>query len=50
MIDHDHLEEFRDPQTYDLEDEGYDDDWLLTERWARSLRGPPSRSAEVHDA
>lgn len=23
MIDHDNLEEFRDPQTYDLEDEGY---------------------------
>ncbi len=23
MIDHDNLEEFRDPQTYDLEVEGY---------------------------
>ena len=23
MIDHDNLEEFRDPQTFDLEDEGY---------------------------
>jgi len=23
MIDHDNLEEFRDPQTYDLQDEGY---------------------------
>jgi hypothetical protein len=40
MIDHDNLEEFRDPQTYDLEDEGYNDDWLLTEQWARSLGGP----------
>jgi 2-polyprenyl-3-methyl-5-hydroxy-6-metoxy-1,4-benzoquinol methylase len=40
MIDHDNLEEFRDPQTYDLEDEGYDADWPLTEQWARSLGGP----------
>ncbi len=40
MIDHDNLEEFRDPQTYDLEDNGYDDDWPLTEQWARSLGGP----------
>ncbi len=40
MIDHDNLEEFRDPQTYDLEDEGYDEDYPLTEQWARSLGGP----------
>jgi 2-polyprenyl-3-methyl-5-hydroxy-6-metoxy-1,4-benzoquinol methylase len=40
MIDHDNLEEFRDPQTYDLEDEGYYDDYPLTEQWARSLGGP----------
>ena len=40
MIDHDNLEEFRDPQTYDLEDNGYDEDWPLTEQWARSLGGP----------
>src|SRR5712692_2473774 len=40
MIDHDNLEEFRDPQTYDVEDNGYDDDWPLTEQWARSLGGP----------
>src|SRR5947209_17916293 len=40
MIDLDNLEDFRDPQTYDLEDEGYYDDWPLTERWARSLGGP----------
>jgi 2-polyprenyl-3-methyl-5-hydroxy-6-metoxy-1,4-benzoquinol methylase len=40
MIDHDNLEEFRDPQTYDLEDEGYYDDYPLTEQWARVLGGP----------
>ena len=40
MIDHDNLEEFRDPQTYDLVDEGYEKDWPLTEQWARSLGGP----------
>ena len=40
MIDHDNLEEFRDPQTYDLEDNGYEDDWPLTEQWARKLGGP----------
>ena len=40
MIDHDNLEEFRDPQTYDLEDEGYEEDYPLTGQWARSLGGP----------
>jgi len=40
MIDHDNLEEFRDPETFDLEDEGYYDDYPLTEQWARSLGGP----------
>jgi 2-polyprenyl-3-methyl-5-hydroxy-6-metoxy-1,4-benzoquinol methylase len=40
MIDHDNLEEFRDPPTYDLEDGGYDEDCPLTEQWARSLGGP----------
>src|SRR5690349_9567528 len=40
MIDYDPFEEFRDPQTYDLEDEGYYDDYPLTEQWARSLGGP----------
>jgi 2-polyprenyl-3-methyl-5-hydroxy-6-metoxy-1,4-benzoquinol methylase len=40
MIDHDNLEEFRDPQTYDLQDEGYYDDYPLTEQWARSLGRP----------
>ncbi|GHO55683.1 class I SAM-dependent methyltransferase [Ktedonobacter robiniae] len=40
MLDHDNLEEFRDPQTFDLEDEGYYADWPLTEQWACSLDGP----------
>ncbi len=40
MIDHDNLEDFRDPQTYDLQDEGYYDDYPLTEQWARALGGP----------
>ncbi|MFL5629350.1 MAG: hypothetical protein ACJ788_27540, partial [Ktedonobacteraceae bacterium] len=40
MIDHDNLEDFRDPQIYDLQDEGYDDDYPLTEQWARLLGGP----------
>jgi 2-polyprenyl-3-methyl-5-hydroxy-6-metoxy-1,4-benzoquinol methylase len=40
MIDHDNLEEFRDPQTYNLQDEGYYDDYPLTEQWARSLGVP----------
>jgi hypothetical protein len=35
MIEYDSLEEFRDPQTYDLVDEGYYDDWPLTEQWPR---------------
>jgi SAM-dependent methyltransferase len=40
MIDHDNLEDFRDAETYDLQDEGYYDDYPLTEQWARSLGGP----------
>ncbi len=40
MIDYDPLEEFRDPETFDLEDEGYDADYPLTAQWARSLGGP----------
>ncbi|MGI9059817.1 MAG: class I SAM-dependent methyltransferase [Ktedonobacteraceae bacterium] len=39
-IDYDSLEEFRDPQTYDLEVEDYDEDRPLIEQWARSLGGP----------
>ncbi len=37
MIDHDNLEDFRDPQIYDLQDEGYYDDYPLTEQWASLL-------------
>ena len=40
MIDHDNLEDFRDAQLYDLQDEGYDDDYPLTEQWARATGGP----------
>ncbi|HEY6543093.1 MAG TPA: class I SAM-dependent methyltransferase [Ktedonobacteraceae bacterium] len=40
MIDHDNLEEFRDAQIYDLQDEGYEADYVLTEQWARALGGP----------
>jgi 2-polyprenyl-3-methyl-5-hydroxy-6-metoxy-1,4-benzoquinol methylase len=40
MIDHDNLEEFRDAQIYDVQDEGYEEDYPLTEQWARSLGGP----------
>jgi 2-polyprenyl-3-methyl-5-hydroxy-6-metoxy-1,4-benzoquinol methylase len=40
MIDHDNLEEFRNPHTFDLEDEGYEEDWQLAEQWARILGGP----------
>ena len=40
MLEHDSLEEFRDPETFDLEDEGYYDDYPLTEQWARALGGP----------
>lgn len=40
MIDHDNLEDFRDPQIYDLQDEGYFDDYPLTAQWADLLGGP----------
>ncbi len=40
MIDYDNFEEFRDPQTYDLEVEDYDEDRPLVELWARSPGGP----------
>lgn len=40
MIDYDTLEEFRDPQTYDVVDDGYDEDRPLIEQWARELGGP----------
>lgn len=40
VIDYDSFEEFRDPQTYDLETEAFDEDRSLIETWARSLGGP----------
>src|SRR5438552_14558409 len=40
MIDYDPLEEFRDPETYDLQCEAYDEDRPLVEQWARLLGGP----------
>src|SRR5579859_3783052 len=40
MIDDASLEEFRDPQTYDLVDAGYDADRPVIEQWARLLGGP----------
>lgn len=40
MLDYDSLEEFRDPQTYDVVDDGYDEDRPLIEQWARELGGP----------
>ena len=40
MIDHDNLEDFRDPETYDVEDAGYEEDYPLTAQWARKQGGP----------
>jgi SAM-dependent methyltransferase len=40
MIDYDYLEDYRDPQTYDLLEGDYDEDYSLTEQLARSLGGP----------
>jgi SAM-dependent methyltransferase len=40
MIEHDNLEEFRDPATYDLECDTFDEDRPVIEQWARSLGGP----------
>src|SRR5260221_553150 len=40
MIDHDNLEEFRDPQTYDLVCDKVDEEVPHIEGWARSLGGP----------
>ncbi len=34
------LEGYRDPQAYDAEEAGYDEDIPLTEQWARELGGP----------
>jgi ubiquinone/menaquinone biosynthesis C-methylase UbiE len=40
MIDHDNLDEFRDPQTYDLECDEVDEELPLIEGWARKTGGP----------
>ncbi len=40
MLDFDPLEGYRDPQTYDLEEAGHDDDRPFVEQWARTLGGP----------
>jgi 2-polyprenyl-3-methyl-5-hydroxy-6-metoxy-1,4-benzoquinol methylase len=40
MIDYDSLEEFRDPETYDLACDSFDEDWPFMEQWAQSLGGP----------
>lgn len=40
MIDYDSFEEFRDPETYDLECEDVDEELPLIEQWARPLGGP----------
>jgi len=40
MIDHDNLEDFRDAEIYDLQDEGYEDDYPLTLQWAQQLGDP----------
>jgi SAM-dependent methyltransferase len=40
MIDHDNLEDFRDPETYDIECDAFDADRPFIEHWARTLGGP----------
>jgi len=40
MLDDDSLEEFRDPETYDLACDYVDEELPLIEQWARSLGGP----------
>ncbi len=40
MLDYDTLEEFRDPQTYDLECDAIDEELTLLEQWARTMGGP----------
>ena len=40
MIDYDSFEEFRDPQTYDLQCDAFDEDCPFVDQWARSLGGP----------
>ena len=40
MVDYDSFEEFRDPQTYDLQCDAFDEDCPFVDQWARSLGGP----------
>jgi ubiquinone/menaquinone biosynthesis C-methylase UbiE len=40
MIDHDNLEDFRDAEIYDLQDQGYYDDYPLVKQWVHTLGGP----------
>lgn len=40
MIDYDSLEEFRDPETYDIVCDTFSDDFSLMDQWARSTGGP----------
>jgi SAM-dependent methyltransferase len=40
MIDYDSFEEFRDPQTYDLVCDAFDEDYPVIEQWARTTGGP----------
>ncbi len=40
MLEYDPLEGYRDPEAYDLDDAGYDEDRPLTEQWARAVGGP----------
>jgi SAM-dependent methyltransferase len=40
VVDYDSFEEFRDPQTYDLECDAFDADFPLIEHWAQRLGGP----------
>ena len=40
VIDYDSLEEFRDPVTYDLHCDAFDEDFPVIEQWAQKLGGP----------
>jgi SAM-dependent methyltransferase len=40
MVDYDTYEEFRDPVTYDLECDAFDDDYPVIEQWAQQTGGP----------
>lgn len=40
MSDNEYLEGYRDPEQYDLEEAGYDEDRPFIEKWARTLGGP----------